>query len=305
MEDRTERVTRYAARDVAVRGGLLRVGIWDCDQADVPPHTTVLAIHGVTASHKAWPLVAERVTSRPGNRLIAPDLRGRGRSAGLPGPWGMPTHAADLAAVLDAFEVEKAIVIGHSMGAFVAVVFAHLYPSRTAELVLVDGGIPLPPPPGLSAEESLNVTLGPAAARLRMTFSSRAAYLDFWREHPAFGPDWSQAVESYLGYDLAGEEPHLRSSVRYDAIAADALELSGGSLLAAWHDLPDETIFLRAPLGLFAEPPGLYSRQDVEAWASRYPRLRWCEVGGVNHYTITLSERGADAVADAIRTANT
>ena len=292
--------TRYAIRDVAVRGGTLRVGSWVGDDRDGEPSRLVLAVHGVTASHQSWPLVAERVTAHPGVRFVAPDLRGRGRSGALPGPWGMATHADDLAAVLDAFEAATAVVVGHSMGAFAAVVFAHRYPERVARLVLVDGGIPLRPLPGLSSEEALNATLGPAAARLRMTFPSRPAYLDFWRDHPAFRSDWSPAIERYLDYDLVGEEPQLRSSVSYDAVAADSLDLSGGVLPGAWQELRVAPLFLRAPRGLLAEPPGLYSRDDVEAWAAAHPQLRWREVADVNHYTITLSDRGADTVTDAI-----
>ena len=55
-----------------------------------------------------------------GVRLIAPDLRGRGRSNTLPGPFGMTRHADDMAAVLDFLGVPRAVVVGHSMGGFVS-----------------------------------------------------------------------------------------------------------------------------------------------------------------------------------------
>lgn len=299
-------VSRYGTRDVPVRGGSMRVGFWDSDDvaAGRVPAAVVLAVHGVTASHMSWPLVARLLTAGPGVRVVAPDLRGRGRSADLPGPWGMPAHAADLCAVLDAFAIEHAVVVGHSMGGFASVVFAHLYPSRTSSLVLVDGGIPLPAIPGATDEQALRATLGPAAQRLEMTFESRAAYRDFWRQHPALVADWSAAVTDYVDYDLVGEAPRLRSSARYEAVAADSAELrSDGSITAAWRDLAHDAVFLRAPLGLLAEPPGLYPPEDVAAWALRHPSLRWMDVTGVNHYTITLGAAGARAVAAAANTA--
>ena len=49
----------------------------------------------------------------PQVRLIAPALRGRGSSAGLPGPFGMVRHAADLEAVIEALELPRATVVGH------------------------------------------------------------------------------------------------------------------------------------------------------------------------------------------------
>jgi pimeloyl-ACP methyl ester carboxylesterase len=133
--------------DIAVDGGLLHVGVWGPDSGDVP---VVLAVHGITASYLSWAPVARQLTDV---RLIAPDLRGRGRSADLPGPWGMARHAEDLARVVKALAAPEVLVAGHSMGAFVAVVFNHMCPALARQLLLVDGGLPLPLPPNLNAEQ--------------------------------------------------------------------------------------------------------------------------------------------------------
>lgn len=303
-------MTVYRATDVAARGGQLRVGIWDSDDvADgSEATTTVLAVHGVTASHVSWAPVAERLTATRGFRFIAPDLRGRGRSASLPGPWGMTNHAADLAGLLEGLGSGRAVVLGHSMGGFVGVVFASQYPSLASALVLVDGGLPLAIPDGqvpsdLTPEQALRAALGPAAERLSLTFESVASYREFWRAHPAFGPNWCEAVQNYVDYDLVGEPPRLRSSVSYEALAADSAELSDpAGIIAAWHGLSAQTLFLRAPLGLLAQPPGLYPSVQLEGWAETYSNLTWSEVPDVNHYTIVLGASGADAVAAAVRT---
>ncbi len=296
-------MTNYTTVDVAVRGGELRVGVWDSGDvaAGAPPERAVLALHGVTASHRSWSLVAASLTEQDGVRVIAPDLRGRGRSTDLPGPWGMPQHADDAAAALGALGVTQAVVVGHSMGGFVAMVFAHRHPQLTSALVLVDGGIPLPPPPGVSPEQLLKATLGPAAERLAMTFPTRQAYQDFWRQHPALSAEWSDAIADYVDYDLVGTEPNLYSSCRYEAVAEDSRQLGeDGSLLAAWDGLAHNLSFLRAPLGLFGEPPGLYPPAALKQWQERIPRFRWSEVPGVNHYTISLGPAGAAAVAGEI-----
>lgn len=285
---------------VPVRGGLMAVGIWDSDDVaeGAAPRDVVLALHGITATHKSWPLVAERLAARRGVRVVAPDLRGRGRSADLPGPWGMATHAEDAASVLASLGAQRALVIGHSMGGFVAVVFAHRYPHLASSIVLIDGGLPLSIPPGMSQEQFLRATLGPAAARLAMTFESRQAYQDFWRGHPALGPNWSELIAQYVDYDLVGDEPELRSSACYEAVAADSADLSTGTAFrAAWDALAHDAHFLRAPLGLLAEPPGLYPPAVVQSVTARTPRLHSREVDGVNHYTITMCEHGADRVA--------
>lgn len=279
----------YAPFAAPVPGGELAAGIWHPAATGLP----ILAAHGITANHRSWRLVAEAL---PGTRLIAPDLRGRGRSSGLPGPFGLSRHADDLARVLDALEVERAVVAGHSMGAFVAVRFAELHPDRATGLALIDGGLPIPPPPGIPPEDVPAVVLGPALQRLSMRFASREEYLDFWRRHPALGPWWNDAIEDYADYDLVGAPPELRSSVDPDAVSVNALELDGASGYAealAALALPIE--FLRAPRGLL-DQEALYAPATVAEWAARLPSLSAHEAEDVNHYTILMTPAGARQV---------
>ncbi len=288
----------YRTADIEVRGGALHTAIWGPEDPHAP---TILAVHGVTASHKAWPYLAEAL---PGVRIIAPDLRGRGRSNALPAPYGMPSHAEDLAAVLAALAAGPVVVVGHSMGAFAAVVLANLFPERVRSLVLVDGGLPLQVPAGLSDEQIVAAVLGPAAERLNATFPSREVYRTFWRQHPAFSADWSPLVEEYVDYDLTGEEPVLRPATRYQAMAEDTAELHrGASLLKALDELAVDTQVLRAPRGLLNEPAGLYAPGYLDACARKLPALRIREVPDVNHYTIVMTEAGAEAVAESVREA--
>ena len=282
----------YDVIDVPVSGGSLRVGRWAAADPDAP---VVLAAHGVTANHLSWAPVAEaaRVT------VLAPDLRGRGRSSSLVGAAGMTQHADDLLAVLDHLGVDRATLVGHSMGGFVVTAFAERHPGRTAGVLLVDGGLPLPaPPPGVTTEQALAATIGPAAQRLTMTFASVEDYLDFWRDHPALGEDWGPAVEAYLAYDLTGEPPNLRSSVSLDAVRDDSAGmLAGDDVARRPNALPEGTVFLRAPCGLLAEPGGLYPPELVKAHAGAYPRIDIREVADTNHYTVLLGARGAGVVA--------
>lgn len=303
----------YDTLDVPVSGGTVRVGVWDPVTGDgatptSTPTPTVLAVHGITASHRAWPAV---VAALPGVRVVAPDLRGRGRSNDLPGPYGMGAHADDVAAVLDAVGADSVVALGHSMGGFVAVVLAHRHPGRVSTIVLVDGGIPLPPPSGLAddatTDEILRALLGPAAERLERTFPSRAAYRDFWRAHPAFADDWSDVVTAYVDYDLVGTEPALRPASNYAAVAADSLELYEGGPLAAALTGPDPVrlpmTLLRAPRGLLNEPAALYDPTYLSTWTDALPTLRVRDVADVNHYTIIMSPPGVAAVADETRRA--
>jgi pimeloyl-ACP methyl ester carboxylesterase len=285
----------YRTLDVPVDGGHLRVGVWDVDgEPDAP---TALLVHGVTASHQSWPLVAERL---PGVRLVAPDLRGRGRSE-ADGDAGMSAHAADLVRVLDHLGIDATLVVGHSMGAFVSIVLAHQHPGRVDRLVLVDGGLPLDVPAGLSADEVVRLVLGPAAERLAMRFASTEDYLAFWRDHPAFAGAWSETVENYLAYDLVGEAPQLRPATRYEVMATDTEDLNTGSaLVTALGELRHPAVLLTAPRGLLDQVPGLYTAERLAQLLPQTPTVRAVEVPDVNHYTIVMSPQGAAVVADCV-----
>ncbi|WP_179665561.1 alpha/beta fold hydrolase [Nocardioides panaciterrulae] len=284
----------YEPFDVAVAGGDLHAGRWGRG-SDGP---VVLALHGVTSNHLAWSAVARHSSYD----VVAPDLRGRGRSNGLAGPAGMHAHAADLALLLDHLEVEQAVVVGHSMGGFVATTFAAEHPDRVASVLLVDGGLSLPPmPPGLSPEETVAAVIGPAAQRLSMTFADTEAYLDFWRRHPALGPDLSQEVADYFAYDLVGDPPECRSSVTVESVREDSIDLLDTAAIdARVGKLATGTVFLRAQNGMMGEPGGLYPAELARQHASSYPNLDVRDVAGVNHYTVVMGDQGAAVVAAAI-----
>ncbi len=286
----------YRTIDVPVSGGDLRVGVWDpVGERDA----SVLLIHGVTSSHLAWPYIVDRL---PGVRAIAPDLRGRGASNSLEGPAGLRAHADDLEAVLDALGLERVVVVGHSMGAFVSVVFAHLHPERVSRLVLVDGGLPLDVPQGLDPDTMVSTILGPTAARLSMRFADTESYLDFWREHPAFRDAWTPELVAYLAYDLVDDgEGALRPATSYATTLEDSIDQNTGSTLPdALAGLRHPVRFLTAPRGLRDEEPGLYAPAHLERVLAQYA-VEHERIDRVNHYTIVMSDPGADAVADVVR----
>ena len=105
---------------VDVEGGALHVARAGPEPADA--EAVVVAAHGITASHLGWrPVARELLERRPDVCVLAPDLRGRGQSASVGPPRGsLSAHAADLIAVLDHVGADRAVLAGHSMGAYVA-----------------------------------------------------------------------------------------------------------------------------------------------------------------------------------------
>ena len=199
--------------------GTLRVLRWGRG----PRHA--VALHGITASAMSWEPVADDLPTEWS--LFAVDLRGRGHSAHLPGPYGFGRHIEDVLATVAHLELEQPVLAGHSLGAYVALLTADREPDVFGGLLLVDGGLPLPVPDGVDLDALLDASLGPALARLRETYPSVEAYFDFWRAHPALKDAWNGYLEDYLRYDLTGEDGVLRSRVSEQAARADGRELLG------------------------------------------------------------------------------
>ncbi|MCW2164813.1 Pimeloyl-ACP methyl ester carboxylesterase [Microbacterium hydrothermale] len=285
LTDRTHRV--------AVPEGTLHVGEWHPDAEGTP----WLLVHGVTASHLAWSWVARETEAR----LIAPDLRGRGRSTAPGRRTGLAQHADDLVAVLDAAGVDRAIAIGHSMGAFITAVLADRHPDRVERVVLVDGGLPLDLPEGMDPRDAVRHVLGPTAARLDRRFGSTTAYRDFWRAHPAFVGREDPLLDAYFAYDLVGEEPELRPATLFSTVEADSIDQNTGAAIAtALERMPRPTRLLAAERGLRGEVPPLYP--DLAAIERAHPRLRSAtRVAGADHYSIVMSPEGARAVVREVR----
>ena len=277
---------------VDVPGGELLVARWGSGE------TVVIAAHGVTATHMGWPRLAEQLGDDV--TLLAPDLRGRGGSRDIEGPFGIPEHADDLARVLDHEGVARAIFLGHSMGGFVVSTAAVRHPERVAGLVIADGAIRLlEPPPDVDVEALLHQIIGPSLDRLRMTFPSVEAYREFWRAHPALARDCDAYVEAYVDYDLIGEPAALHSGVREDAVLRDSADtLMNDEVIGAIGRIAQPAIFVRSERGVMNDPTPLYETAAVAA----YPHLTDVFVPDTNHFTLLLGEAGARALADAVRT---
>ncbi|MFP6579580.1 MAG: alpha/beta hydrolase [Myxococcota bacterium] len=94
-----------------------------------------LCLHGLVDTIEIWKRLAPALEER--GRLCRIDQRGHGESDAPLGPYSREDLAGDVIAALDAEEVEKTILIGHSMGGIVAMATALAYPERVAGLVLI------------------------------------------------------------------------------------------------------------------------------------------------------------------------
>ncbi len=122
-------------REVALADGALSYAVASCRSG--PCAGTIVLIHGVGSNASRWEEFTEQTPLREGWRIIRLDLRGHGASESREKAT-LEIHAADLMRVLDDAGIEKAVLVGHSLGAQIAMRAAVLYPDRIQGMVLMD-----------------------------------------------------------------------------------------------------------------------------------------------------------------------
>jgi len=101
----------------------------------------LVMLHGLTGNLAVWHL--KMVSMLRGKfRLTTYDLRGHGRSDMPPTGYTTADMAADLEGLLDALDMERVHLVGHSLGADISLHFALLHPHRVGKMVLIEAGIP-------------------------------------------------------------------------------------------------------------------------------------------------------------------
>src|SRR3954466_5820454 len=155
--------TRFEAWEVDLHGhrAIYRIA------GSGPP---LVLIHGMVNSSRHWEQVALRLADR--YTVIAPDLIGHGDSATPRGDYSLGAHAAVIRDVLAAIGVERATIVGHSLGGGVAMQYFWQFPERTERLVLVSSG-------GLGQEVSpLLRTVSLPGARYALSLLAHRRVLD-------------------------------------------------------------------------------------------------------------------------------
>lgn len=202
-------------------------------------------------------------------RTIAFDNRGTGRSFKPPAPYSIERHADDAAAVLDALEIERAHVLGHSMGGYIAQTLALRRPDVVRSLVLVGTGAGAPthePVP----ESTLSAWL--ANAHLPPDRYARATM------HLSFAPGWTEAhperFEELIAARLEHPTPPEAWRAQYDAATR-------------WIEAGAPVEEIRAPtLVVHGDADRVVPLSNGRGIASRLPGAELQVVAGAGHYVM-------------------
>jgi pimeloyl-ACP methyl ester carboxylesterase len=124
------------ARSIPLARGGLTLHLFDAGARDAPP---MFLIHGLADEADTWRHLVPPLSTQ--YRVIAPDLPGFGRSEKPDRPYTVPFFRDVLLELLDTLEVQRAVLVGHSLGAVITHAFALSYRERVERLVLIGGSL--------------------------------------------------------------------------------------------------------------------------------------------------------------------
>ncbi|MGO9138055.1 MAG: alpha/beta fold hydrolase [Syntrophales bacterium] len=239
----------------------------------------ILCIHGLTANCRSWDCLASALSPR--HQVIAMDLRGRGLSAKPPTGYSIKHHCKDILAVMNDQGLQRPVLMGHSLGAFISLVFAARYPRRVDQLILVDGG------GRLSEDQKNKVFAGikPSLDRLGKTFPSLKIYLSQMK-HTSYLQPWNSYMETYFRYEIKEVGMGIRSRVHPKHVEEEAKNLGKVDSSKVYKKVKTPTLILRSTKGMLAEDDLLLPEDVVERMVREMPNAKKIDIKGTNHYSI-------------------
>ncbi len=273
-------MTEPTMKKVRGDGVQINVAIWE------GRGKPILCIHGITANCRCWDALADVLA--PEYRVIAMDLRGRGQSDKPSQGYSLAYHLKDISCLLDDLGFDRAVIMGHSLGAFIGLAFAAEYPDRTDQLILVDGA------GDLSPEQFDEVFTGikPALDRLGQVFPSADAYLEKMKAAPYIQP-WSPVIETYYRYELEEVAGGVRTNIDPAHIQEEAANVRQVDCAQFYPQIKAKVLILRAPNGLLSQKDLLLPDNVIDKMMAEIPDVQRFDAESMNHYGIVFQSHPA------------
>lgn len=245
-----------------------------------------LCVPGLSSNCRAFEAIGERLGDAE-RQVVALDLRGRGRTVATPaGTYGWPSHARDVLDAAERLGDEPVDLLGHSMGAFVAMQAAAMAPAAIRSLVLIDGAGP-PEPAAMPAIRA-------AVDRLGTVHRSAADLVAAVRDLGTIEP-WSERWERYFARELQDVPGGVRARTDRDAVLEDLAYGEAHDPSDLWPALRAPSLVVRASLPLGPGGGHILSAADRDRLLATVPGSRAVEVTA-NHYGVVMDETTVCAV---------
>ena len=262
-------------KKIKIDGFNLCLSIWEGKGRDV------FCVHGISSNSRVWNTIAESLKDK--FNFIGIDLRGRGHS-GAPGGYSLKNHVEDIKKVLQQLNIDKVILMGHSLGAYICIMFAAIYPEFVEKIVLFDGGGKLSP------EQSEKVFEGikPSLERLGKVYESFDEYIEHMKKAPFLQP-WYEPMNEYYRYELEElDNGKVKSRVKPETIIEEIENLKNIDISDYYGRIKCPVYILRATEGMMSDNDHLLPEDVLKNMTNAIPKSEVINIEGTNHYTIAF-----------------
>jgi len=242
---------------------------------------SVLGIHGLTANCRCWDVIAQSII--PEVKFLAMDLRGRGRSDRPSKGYSVQNHCRDIKALIENLNLERVAIMGHSLGALIALAFAAWYPDFVDRILLIDGA------GALSKEQMDKVMEGikPALDRLGKIYPSFDAYLNQIKKAPFLQP-WPAAMDAYYQYEIEQVKGGVRSNIKPEHIIEEIENLKKINASKFYTKINCPVLIIRATDGMLSSDDILLPQESLSRMLKEIPNATSVDLVGTNHYSIVF-----------------
>ncbi|WP_333610331.1 alpha/beta fold hydrolase [Brevundimonas bullata] len=249
----------------------------DYAPADGPARLPVIAIHGLTRNSADFEVIAALI-AQSGRRVLAVDVRGRGRSDRAPDPmtYTPDVYARDVVALMEQLGIEKAVFLGTSMGGLITMALTAIKPKAIAAAILNDVG------PELAPEGLARIAAYTGQPVVIETWADAAAYAK--RINETALPHYTDADWAAFARRTFREGTEGAPVLDYDPDISAPIKAAGAKAL-----IPNLWPYFRAlarkkPTQLLrGATSDLLSPAIVAKMRKAAPALAYAEVSGVGH----------------------
>jgi esterase len=240
---------------------------------------TIIAIHGLTGTHKNMHYYAEKF--KRSYRFIAIDLRGRGNSAETDAEPSIFKHAEDVLGLIGKLEIKNPILLGYSMGAFIAAIVASKLKSTKA-VIFLDGA-------AKASQHQRNI-VQPSLGRLSRKFSSKEHYVDEIKKiYTNLGIKWNDVLQSTVEYEVVPVGINWENKSTASRIVADFESFFSFDPHETCSQIECPVLLVYAEGNIGSMPP-LFYLTDYEQTRQSTKTIETV-ISDCNHYTMVFENR--------------
>jgi esterase len=240
---------------------------------------TIIAIHGLTGTHKNMHYYAEKF--KRSYRFIAIDLRGRGNSAETDAEPSIFKHAEDVLGLIGKLEIKNPILLGYSMGAFIAAIVASKLKSTKA-VIFLDGA-------AKASQHQRNI-VQPSLGRLSRAYRSKEHYVaEIQKIYNNLGIKWNDVLQNTVEYEVGPVDNHWENKSDESRIIADFESFFTFDPEKTCQQIDCPVLLVYAEGNIGSMPP-LFYLTDYEQTRQSTKTIETV-ISDCNHYTMVFENR--------------